>query len=120
MNYEKADRNPYLIIHNSSFLLYSVVLGLLVLALLPVGCGPGPAPTPTPGPAPPVTPESRWQQGTHARSLPTPGRLVTPGRLTVGSDAGNPPMEYIDAGGKPVGIDVDVAEEIANRMGLEA
>jgi polar amino acid transport system substrate-binding protein len=74
----------------------------------------------TSGAAPPAgaTPVSDWKPGAHAQSIPPPAKLVTAGTLTVGSDAGYPPQEYIDASGKAVGMDIDIAEEIASRLGL--
>jgi polar amino acid transport system substrate-binding protein len=70
-------------------------------------------------PAAGATPVSDWKPGTHPNSVPAPSKLVTAGTLTVGSDASYPPQEYIDAGGNPVGMDIDVAAEIASRMGLQ-
>ncbi len=67
---------------------------------------------------PGATPVSGWKPGAHANTIPAPSKLVSPGTLTVGSDASYPPQEYIDASGKAVGMDIDIAEEIASRMGL--
>ncbi|MDR2605744.1 MAG: ABC transporter substrate-binding protein [Oscillospiraceae bacterium] len=45
---------------------------------------------------------------------------LTPGTLTVGMEIGYPPMEYLaDDGVTPIGFDVDVATELAARLGLE-
>jgi polar amino acid transport system substrate-binding protein len=42
------------------------------------------------------------------------------GVLTVGMEIGYPPMEYLaDDGKTPIGFDVDVAAELAKRLGLE-
>ena len=46
------------------------------------------------------------------------GLTIKSGTLTVGSDATWPPMEFVE-GDKIVGFDVDIAKEIAKRMGLE-
>jgi polar amino acid transport system substrate-binding protein len=69
-------------------------------------------------PAAGATPVSDWKPGAHAKSIPAPAKLVAPGTLTVGSDASYPPQEYIDPSGKAVGMDIDIAEEIASRLGL--
>ncbi len=65
-----------------------------------------------------ATPVSTWKAGGHANTIPAPSKLVEAGVLKVGSDAGYPPQEYIDASGKAVGMDIDITEEIASRMGL--
>ncbi len=44
--------------------------------------------------------------------------LKEPGVLTVGSNVAFAPFEYLEAG-EPVGFDIDLAGEIADRMGLE-
>ena len=90
------------------------VLAALVLML--AGCGGD-----TAAPAVPAgsTPVSDWRPGTHASTVPAPEKLTTAGTLTVGSDVAYPPQEYVGADGKPVGMDIDIAEEIATRMGLQ-
>jgi ABC-type amino acid transport substrate-binding protein len=46
--------------------------------------------------------------------------LVEPGVLTIGADAAYPPHTYLDADTKQlVGLDVDLANEIGERLGLE-
>jgi polar amino acid transport system substrate-binding protein len=65
-----------------------------------------------------ATPVSNWKPGGHAKSITAPAKLVSAGALTVGSDASYPPQEYIDASGKAVGMDIDIMEEIASRLGL--
>jgi polar amino acid transport system substrate-binding protein len=45
--------------------------------------------------------------------------LVTATRLTVCSDIPYPPLEFFDAQGNPTGSDIDIATEIANRLGLK-
>jgi len=103
--------------------------GWLAAAAIAVGaCGsatPTPSPTtaPTPTPVPVVTPKPT--------PTPTPAptqivvgslkadQLVVPGHLTVCSDMPNPPEEYFGAEGEPTGSDIDIAREIANRLGLQ-
>jgi polar amino acid transport system substrate-binding protein len=47
--------------------------------------------------------------------------LITPGILTVGSDTTYPPQEFINpATGQAQGFDIDIINEIARRMGLQA
>lgn len=48
-------------------------------------------------------------------------QLKTQGKLTVGSDIAFKPFEYVDPQtNKPVGFDIDLATEVARRLGLEA
>ncbi len=81
---------------------------------------PGTTPTgpsvgaPTPGP----TPVSAWRPDTQHGTIPAPTALVHPGALTVGSDLSGPPQAYVDGVGRPVGFDMDVAAELAARLGL--
>ncbi|HMA35220.1 MAG TPA: ABC transporter substrate-binding protein [Chloroflexia bacterium] len=70
-------------------------------------------------PTPPPTPASAWVPGAHKNTIPAPAKLKDAGKLTFGSDATYPPQEYIDASGNAVGFDIDIASEIASRMGLE-
>jgi len=70
-------------------------------------------------PTPPPTPASSYVPGAHKGTIPAPAKLKEAGKLTFGSDASYPPQEYVDSKGKPVGFDIDIAAEIASRMGLE-
>ena len=55
-----------------------------------------------------------------ATPLPTvpAAQLITAGTLTVCSDTSYPPQETLDKNNKPVGSDLDLATEIAKRVGL--
>lgn len=66
-----------------------------------------------------ATPVSNWKPGAYAKSVPAPAKLTSAGTLTVGSDASYPPQEYIGSDGVAVGFDIDIASEIASRMGLQ-
>jgi polar amino acid transport system substrate-binding protein len=46
-------------------------------------------------------------------------QLAFPGKLVVCSDIPYPPQEFFDDNGKAVGSDIEIAEEIARRLGLE-
>lgn len=54
-------------------------------------------------------------------SAETAGELttVTPGKLTMSTNAAFPPYEMTDDNGNCVGIDIEVAEVIADKLGLE-
>jgi polar amino acid transport system substrate-binding protein len=66
------------------------------------------------------TPSSAWRPGSSAAgTIPPPATLVRPGILTVGADLASPPSAYTDRDGQPVGLDVDVAAELAGRLGVQ-
>lgn len=47
-------------------------------------------------------------------------KLISDGKLTVGAEIGYPPFEdFADDGTTPVGFDIDLATEIAEKLGLE-
>lgn len=47
-------------------------------------------------------------------------RIKKAGKLVVAVDASYPPMEYEGKDGKPEGFDIDLANEIAKRLGVKA
>ena len=105
------------------------VVGLLAAATLAIGaCGsatvtPTPTPAVTPVPTPAVTPvptptPTPAPTQLVVASIP-PAQLVASGRLTVCAGTQNQPLESLDGQGNPVGADVDLANEIANRLGLK-
>lgn len=51
--------------------------------------------------------------------IPSPASLVTPGKLTIGSDLSYAPQEYIGRDGKAKGFDIDLARAIAAEMRLQ-
>jgi len=93
---------------NVSFVaLFACVLGALVLVL--AGCGGGTASD--------NTAEQTTDASTNAAGSYT---LVKDGTLTCVSELGFAPFEYLDAGSTdPIGYDIDVANEIATRLGLD-
>jgi polar amino acid transport system substrate-binding protein len=84
--------------------------------------------TPTSTPAPTATPTTAASAGSStsasssssASALPTvpSNQLIKAGTLTVCSDTSYPPQESLDANQKPVGSDIDLANEIGKRLGL--
>ena len=86
-------------------------------AMLLAACSPASDPTPEPTPEAIVT------------STPTPvpivatvpdDELLFPGALLICSDLPYPPQEFFDEQGRPIGSDIEIGEEIALRLGLEA
>ena len=83
------------------------------------------APTAAPTPAP--TAATTVAATTAASVAPTPAplpaipaaQLIKAGTLTVCSDTSYPPQETLDKSNKAVGSDIDLATEIAKRLGLQ-
>lgn len=46
-------------------------------------------------------------------------KMLSSGRFIIGLDVEFPPMGFIDESGEIVGFDVDVAQEVCNRMGVK-
>ena len=82
-----------------------------------------PSPTTAPTAAPTTAPASTEASPTAAPS-PTAvatvpdGQLIFAGKLVVCSDIPYPPLEFFDDQGNPIGSDIDIATEIAKRLGL--
>lgn len=47
-------------------------------------------------------------------------KIKTQGKITIGVDATYPPMESVDEKGDFIGMDIDIAKEIASDLGIEA
>ncbi len=95
----------------------------VLIALLGAACVTQGAPMPTPSPtAAPSAAPSVAPTATPARPLPTvpADELLFEGSLLICSDLPYPPQEFFDETGKPIGSDIELGEEIARRLGLEA
>jgi polar amino acid transport system substrate-binding protein len=108
---------------------FVVLSSVILLSLLLTACG-----SATPAPAAPVVetvvvtsmvtlaPTAAPQP----TAAPTPVATVDPsalaykGKLTACSDIPYPPFEFYDDNGNPAGLDIDMATEIAHRLGLQA
>ena len=107
-------------------LLSSVVL----LSLILTACGPQATPA-APAAAQVVTVVVTQAPSATTTSVPPtvastpvatvdPSTLAQKGKLLICSDIPYPPFESYDDNGNPVGLDVDMGNEIANRLGLQA
>jgi ABC-type amino acid transport substrate-binding protein len=107
-----------------------LVTALVALGLVAAACGGGTTPTTTPttsdAPVPSIgIKKCQTVQGNQAPAEPKGVDFTTQlreaGKLHVGSDNDYPPWEEIKPGAKkPTGIDVDIYDEIATRLGLTA
>ena len=105
--------------------LYVVLAVLLTAAFVLTACA-------TPTAPPPVTVVETQVVTAVPTAAPTeppaptpvvqvdPSTLVQKGKLSICSDLPYPPFESYDENGQPVGLDIDISNEIANRLGLQA
>jgi polar amino acid transport system substrate-binding protein len=104
-------------------------VGVLAAAALLVGaCSSSAAttaPTAAPTPAPTVATTEAATTGASVAPTPAPlptvptAQLIKAGTLTVCSDTSYPPQETLDKSNNAVGSDIDLATEIAKRLGLQ-
>jgi polar amino acid transport system substrate-binding protein len=105
-------------------------LGLLLLVVLIAGCGgtvaiPSPnAATTEAAPTASVSPSASAVASPSLSASPTgsglEAELVTPGRLTYCTNLRPGRMGFRDAMGKAAGVNIEIAQEIAGRLGVEA
>jgi polar amino acid transport system substrate-binding protein len=104
-------------------------LGMLLLVVLIAGCG-GTAPSPSPNaettqtaPAASPSPSPSAVSPSAASGAAASGleaELVTPGRLTYCANLRPGRMGFLDDSGKPAGVNIELAQEVARRLDLEA
>jgi polar amino acid transport system substrate-binding protein len=95
-----------------------IAIGAMVAgACTTAGATASPAPTATPTVAPVVASGSVAPTAAPLPMVPATD-LVTAGTLTVCSDTSYPPQESLDSNQKPIGSDVDLANEIGKRLKL--
>jgi polar amino acid transport system substrate-binding protein len=77
--------------------------------------------------AAPITEQATPSPAQHAAATEAPlvatvaaDQLLFPGSLLICSDLPYPPQEFFDEHGEPVGSDIEIGQEIARRLGLEA
>jgi polar amino acid transport system substrate-binding protein len=76
------------------------------------------APTTAATTAPTVAPSVAPSAAPTAVATVPAAQLIFPNKLVVCSDIPYPPLEFFDAQGQPTGSDIDIATEIATRLGL--
>ena len=104
-----------------------VLLGLSLAASMLVGCGAKEAAAPVAeassetAPATEATAETEAENVTAEASTPAGDyATIKEGVLMVGTEIGYPPMEYFDVdGATPIGFDMELAQALADDMGLK-
>jgi polar amino acid transport system substrate-binding protein len=92
---------------------------IVVLGLMLSGCASAPTAAPT-VPAATAAPTAAATVAPSPTPLVPPEKLVEKGKLLICSNPPYPPMEWLDEKGEWKGMDVDLGNEIANRLGLKA
>ena len=91
---------------------FAIVASVIVLAAIAGGCGGG-------NEGSKAETGGATTEGAAKGSIKTPSGLIANGKLIFCSDISYPPEEFIK-GGKPVGSDIDIGNDVARRMGLKA
>jgi polar amino acid transport system substrate-binding protein len=97
----------------------SVVLVALLAAACTLEGSPARAPTPTPDEILAHAPAPSAAVSPRLPVVPSE-QLLFSGSLLICSDLPYPPQEFFDERGRPIGSDIELGEEIARRLGLEA
>ena len=103
-----------------------MLLGALIaIALFVAACGGGP----TPAPVSPATNTPKVEEPTKAPTQPPPteeapagdllDEVLEAGKLVVSTDPNYAPQSFLNDAGQLDGFDVDVAKEVAKRLGVE-
>jgi polar amino acid transport system substrate-binding protein len=97
-------------------------LGLCAAVLLLAACGAGGSGAPSGGGGAPAGPASVAPVAKDdALARLVPADVAADGKIVVGADASYPPNEYLDTDGRTIiGMDVDLGNAIARKLGLTA
>ena len=106
-----------------------ILAGILAMTMAAslAACGGSSAPSSSAAPASSAAPSSSAEASAPAESssseasdsTPNIDRIKSAGKLVMMTNASFPPFEYIGDDGKPAGVDVDVAQAIADDLGVE-
>ncbi|MEG1778878.1 MAG: amino acid ABC transporter substrate-binding protein [Oscillospiraceae bacterium] len=94
----------------------SVIMASLMLSVAMVGCGSKPA---AETPKPDAKPTEEQTPVTDTSSPATKYGTATEGKFVMGLDDSFPPMGFRDDNNEIVGLDIDIARAICDKLGLE-
>ncbi len=99
----------------------SLLVVLTLLAALMAACGPAatPAPPPTQPPVEATTPPEAPTEPPSAGEQDLLDQVMAAGKLLVSTDPNYAPQSFLNDAGELDGFDVNVAEEVASRLGVE-
>ena len=108
-----------------------MIVVLIVIALVAIACAPAPTPAPVvqtvvvqqtvvvaPTPVPTTAPTATPVPPTPVVKAPSDA-LAQAGKLLICTDFPYPPQEFYDEKGNPVGMDIEIGNEIGKRLGLK-
>lgn len=95
------------------------LLVAVAVALTVSACVPSPSTSPAPSDGASQSDGPRSSSTRLVATVPS-DELLFEGRLLICSDLPYPPQEFFDENGDPTGSDIELGEEIARRLGLEA
>lgn len=104
----------------------ALLIAIMMLAAFAAGCGTGdagantaaPSEAPAASDAPAATEEVVDPPSTD-EGTPTIDRIKAAGKLTMLTNAAFPPFEYLDDANNIAGVDVEIAQAIADEIGVE-
>jgi polar amino acid transport system substrate-binding protein len=95
------------------------LVSAVAVALTVSACAPSPSTSPAPSEGASQSDGPRSSSTRLVATVPS-DELLFEGRLLICSDLPYPPQEFFDENGDPTGSDIELGEEIARRLGLEA
>jgi len=100
---------------------FSLLLILSMLATLLAACGPTPVPTEVPQPtaAPEATAAPPPTEPPAAGAQDLLDEVLAAGKLVVSTDPNYAPQSFLDDAGELDGFDINTAQEVAKRLGVE-
>jgi polar amino acid transport system substrate-binding protein len=100
----------------NSIVVFVVLVGVLILSAC--GAAPTAAPAATDAAATAAATVAPAAAATPVATIPAEN-LVQAKHLLMCSDIPYPPQEFFDENGEPQGVDIEIGQEIANRLGLK-
>ncbi len=95
------------------------LVSAVAVALTVSACVPSPSTSPAPSDGASQSDGPRSSSTRPVATVPS-DELLFEGRLLICSDLPYPPQEFFDEDGDPIGSDIELGQEIARRLGLEA
>ncbi len=98
---------------------FNVLLIVALVAILVAGCGPTPEPTSPPAAEPTSAPAEPTAAPPEEGGEDLLDQVMAAGKLVVSTDPNYAPQSFLNDSGELDGFDVEVAKEVAKRLGVE-
>ena len=95
---------------------FSILLVLVLMTGMLAACGATPEPEATPAPQDTAAPEATAAETGGEDLL---DQVLAAGKLVVSTDPNYAPQSFLNADGELDGFDINVAQEVAKRLGVE-